>query len=94
MGGRGEEGIDAAAFRRRTLFARFTRVHVGPAQRDGKNAESSRNDRSDDDLRWHHVLLCCGSMMRENQMSILILIKFGPTICRLRHQRRLPQARL
>ena len=42
-----------AAFRQPRLFARRTRVHVSPEQGDGKYAESSRDDRGDDDLRWH-----------------------------------------
>ena len=35
------------------LFARLTRVQVGPAQSDGENDESSCHHRSDDNLGWH-----------------------------------------
>jgi hypothetical protein len=38
-------------------------VQVSPIQRGGKNAESSRDERDDDDLCWHRTtpsVLCVG----------------------------------
>lgn len=63
------------------LFARRTRVHVGPAQGYGKYAESSRDDRGDDDLRWHRCApFSPGARCWKNHITVLILIKFRATI--------------
>ena len=73
-------GLPAAA-----LFARRTRVHVGPAQSHGKYAESSRDDRGDDDFRWHRCApFSPGARCWKNHITVLILIKFGATISGLR----------
>jgi hypothetical protein len=80
-----EPAFDQAASRQPSLFARLMRMYVGPAQGDGESDESNCHHRGDDNLRWHDVLPFSGSTtMLENHIRVLILIKFGATICGLR----------